>query len=71
MSEELINIHCRFAPNGQTLEISERPAALDPHEWFNRLSAAYVTQYRAYAGGRGLFKLTRAQIEAAAETVGA
>jgi hypothetical protein len=67
MSEHLINIHCRFAPNGQVVEISERPPALEPHAWFNRLSAAYVTKYQAFAGGRGLFRLTREQIDAAAE----
>jgi hypothetical protein len=49
------------------VEISERPPALEPHAWFNRLSAAYVTKYQAFAGGRGLFRLTREQIDAAAE----
>ncbi len=57
-------IHARFAPNGTVVEIGERPAALTPQDWFNFLSDNAGANYQALAGGRGLFRLTRAETDA-------
>lgn len=58
-------IHARFAPNGTVVEISERPPALSPQDWFNYLSDRVGgTSYQALSGGRGVFRLTREQVEA-------
>jgi hypothetical protein len=56
-------IHVRFAPNGTVVEISERPAALSPQDWFNFLSDKAGAVYQALSGGRGVFRLTRAQVD--------
>lgn len=58
-------IHARFAPNGTVVEISERPPALSPQDWFNFLSEKVGgTSYQALSGGRGIFRLTKDQIDA-------
>lgn len=57
-------IHARFAPNGIVVEISERPAALSPQEWFNLLSEKAGTAYQTLSGGRGVFRLTREKVDA-------
>ena len=59
-----VMIHVRFAPNGTVVEIGERPPALSPQDWFNRLSDQAGTRYRTFAGGRGLFRLPRQEIDA-------
>jgi hypothetical protein len=64
MEPENIVIHLRFAPNGTVVEISERPAALSPQQWFDRLSLRHGNAYQVFAGGRGIFRLTRAEIDA-------
>lgn len=64
MDSETILIHARFAPNGAVVEISERPPALSPQQWFNLLSDKAGGAYQAFAGGRGVFRLTRGAIEA-------
>jgi len=64
MTDDLVTIHVRFANDGAVAEVSERPIPLSPQQWFNALSeAAPVDAYRALAGGRGIFRMTRAQIE--------
>lgn len=63
MEERLVIIHARFAPNGTVVEIGERPAALEPQDWFNLLSEKAGTDYQALSGGRGVFRLTRQRIE--------
>jgi hypothetical protein len=55
-------IHARFAPNGTVVEIGERPAGLDPQDWFNFLSDNAAFSYQALAGGRGVFRLTRGEV---------
>ncbi len=57
-------IHARFAPNGTVVEISERPARLSPHQWFDFLSERVANAYQALAGGRGVFRLTRDEVDA-------
>jgi len=60
-------IHVRFASDGTVAEISERPSQLSPQQWFNELSDAAPTLYQALAGGRGIFRLSREQLESARE----
>jgi hypothetical protein len=64
MESQNVMIHLRFAPNGTVVEISERPAALSPQQWFNSLSERYGKAYQVVSGGRGVFRLTRGEIEA-------
>ncbi|MDU6672928.1 MAG: hypothetical protein E6501_30540, partial [Bradyrhizobium sp.] len=60
---ENITLHVRFAPDGTVAEISERPAALTPQQWFNKLSEAIgMKAYQTFAGGRGMFKVARDQV---------
>jgi hypothetical protein len=58
-------IHVRFAPDGQVTEIGHRPAGLTPQAWFNALITRIGTDYRPLSGGRGVFRLTAAEISAA------
>jgi hypothetical protein len=64
MESQKVLIHVRFAPDGSTVEISERPKALTPHEWFNTLSEKAGMAYQALSGGRGVFRLTADEVEA-------
>lgn len=64
MESQNVLIHARFAPNGGVVEISERPPALSPQEWFNFLSYKAANVYQALAGGRGVFRLTRGEVDA-------
>lgn len=64
MDAEKVLIHARFSPNGTVVEISERPEGLDPQDWFNYLSDRVGDVYQALAGGRGIFRLDRAKIDA-------
>jgi hypothetical protein len=63
MESQTVLIHVRFAPNGTVVEISERPAALSPQEWFNCLCDKASDVYQALAGGRGVFRLTRTAVD--------
>jgi hypothetical protein len=63
MDAENALIHVRFSPDGTVVEIGERPPALTPQEWFNRLSLETTDRYQSLSGGRGLFRLTPAEIE--------
>jgi hypothetical protein len=56
-------IHVRFNPNGTVAEIGQRPAGATDQQWFNFLSRNTLNRYEAYAGGRGVFKLPKAQAE--------
>jgi hypothetical protein len=56
-------VHVRFAPNGAVTEIGERPASLTPQAWFDRLSMIAGTVYQPLSGGRGVFRLTRGEID--------
>ena len=64
MESQSVLIHVRFAPNGAVVEISERPAALSPQQWFDFLSGAAADVYQALAGGRGVFRLTKGALDA-------
>lgn len=56
-------IHVRFAPDGQVSDIGECPAGLDPQAWYNALSVEAARHYQPLAGGRGVFRLTRDEVE--------
>jgi hypothetical protein len=58
-----VTIHVRFAPDGTVMEIGERPAALGPQAWFDRLSREAGPHYAALSGGRGTFRLARTAID--------
>jgi hypothetical protein len=64
MESPKVVIHTRFAPDGSVVEIGERPTGMDPQSWFNILSDKAGSSYQALAGGRGVFRLTRAEVEA-------
>jgi len=63
MSESKILVHVRFAADGTVMEIGERPASVDAQKWFDRLSLSYGLAYQSLSGGRGVFRLDRAEIE--------
>ncbi|MFG1297424.1 MULTISPECIES: hypothetical protein [Xanthobacter] len=62
MDNQKVIIHARFNPSGVVIEISERPEALSPQDWFNYLSEHAALSYQALAGGRGVFRLDPAQL---------
>jgi hypothetical protein len=64
MDSQSVLIHVRFAPNASVVEISERPTALSPQDWFNYLCDHAGTHYQPLSGGRGVFRLTRGQVDA-------
>ena len=64
MESQKVMIHVRFAPNGIVVEISERPPGLSPQDWFNVLCDRAGTDYQPFSGGRGVFRLTRAKVDA-------
>ncbi|MGJ5180024.1 hypothetical protein ACQR16_21800 [Bradyrhizobium oligotrophicum] len=60
-----VTLHVRFANDGTVAEISERPVGLTPQQWFDKLSEAIgMKAYQTFAGGRGVFKAARDQIDA-------
>jgi hypothetical protein len=63
MTDTPVAIHVRFAPDGTVTEISERPSSLSPQQWFNLLSHQAADNYRFLSGGRGIFKVARAQVD--------
>lgn len=64
MDTESVIIHVRFAPNGTVVEISERPKALSPQDWYFILADKSAKTYQPLAGGRGVFRLTKSELEA-------
>lgn len=64
MESANVIIHVRFSPNGTVVEISERPQGLSPQDWFNFLSDKVGMEYQPLSGGRGVFRLTRAVVDA-------
>jgi len=63
MSETQVVIHVRFAPDGTVTEIGERPGSLSAQAWFNKLSLAAGMAYQSLSGGRGVFRLSRANVD--------
>jgi hypothetical protein len=63
MTDQEIMIHVRFSPDGTVVEIGERPAQLSPQAWFNRLSDEAAASYQPFSGGRGVFRIARAELD--------
>ncbi len=64
MSTTDVVIHVRFAANGTIAEIGERPTGLTPQEWFDFLATKVgETSYQAFSGGRGIYRLSREQVD--------
>jgi len=64
MENTRVIIHVRFSPDGTVTEIGERPPATAAQDWFNRLSDKVGMSYQALSGGRGVFRLERADLDA-------
>jgi hypothetical protein len=56
-------VHVRFNNDGTVMEIGECPEALTPKAWFKVLSQQTLNRYQAMAGGRGMFRLPRTEME--------
>jgi hypothetical protein len=63
MATDNVLIHLRYALDGTIAEISERPAALSPQKWFERLCETVGDTYQPLSGGRAVFRLTRAAVD--------
>lgn len=61
---EKVLVHVRFAPNGTVTEIGERPVSVSAQQWFNYLSRGTINCYEALAGGRGVFRIAREDMDA-------
>jgi len=57
-------IHVRFAPDGTVFEIGERPESIDANQWFAKLSGVAAGAFQALSGGRGVFRIDRAALDA-------
>ena len=62
--EGQILIHVRFAPDGVVNTIGEKPSTISEQEWFRRLSFQAGDVYQPLAGGRGVFRVARARLDA-------
>jgi hypothetical protein len=63
METDKVIVHVRFLPNGTVSEIGERPNERTPQQWFDFLSLKVGDHYQALAGGRGVFRLIRNEID--------
>jgi hypothetical protein len=64
MENNQVMIHVRFAPNGVVTEISECPSGTSPQKWFDHLSRSTSNSYASLSGGRGIYRVSREQVEA-------
>jgi len=63
MENNQVMIHVRFAPNGVVTEISDCPADASPQKWFDFLSRSTSNSYASLSGGRGVYRMSREQVE--------
>ncbi|QGM99380.1 hypothetical protein [Methylocystis parvus] len=61
---DTILIHVRFNNDGSVLEIQDRPTSLTPQQWFSKLSDKAGNAFQALTGGRGVFRIAPADVEA-------
>ena len=61
-SRDQVVIEVRFHPNGRVNMINNRPANMEPQDWFDFLCKNSVT-YRPLSGGRGSFALSNDEFE--------
>ncbi len=59
-----IVIHARYAEDGTIREIGERPEGLTGQQWFNFLCKQAPQTAQPLAGGRMVFRLATAELEA-------
>jgi hypothetical protein len=64
MIEDNPLIHVRFSPDGSVTEIGELPGGTGAQEWFDRLIARVGNGYQPLSGGRAVFRIPRAEIDA-------
>lgn len=64
MTTTAVIIHVRFAPDGTVFEIGERPGSLTAQQWFAKLSEKAGSAFESLSGGRGVFRLSREEIDA-------
>jgi hypothetical protein len=64
MSDAPVLIHVRFAPDGTVIAIGEKPSTISNQEWFKRLNAKAGDVYQPLAGGRGVYRLQPARLNA-------
>ena len=57
-------IHVRFSTDGSVTEIGERPGGTGAQEWFDRLIGRVGNGYQPLSGGRAVFRIPRAEIDA-------
>lgn len=57
-------IHVRFRTDATIWMIDECPSHLTPQEWYNFLCRRIGDRYSPRMGGRGDFRVSRAQLEA-------
>jgi hypothetical protein len=62
-SPDEVLIHVRFRPDGHIATIDSCPDGLSFHDWYVRLREAGTQHYQTFAGGRGFFRIPRAQFE--------
>jgi hypothetical protein len=62
--EPEVLIHLRFTPSGSVGTIAEKPEHLNPQEWYTRLCEGASDRYRAFAGGRGFFRIPQSTFDA-------
>ncbi|WP_198290186.1 hypothetical protein [Methylosinus sp. LW4] len=63
---DTVIIMVRFRPDTTVWEINGLPAHLDKQAWFTLLCKRAGSKFETRAGGRGYFRLTRAEYEAIA-----
>jgi hypothetical protein len=56
-------IHVRFSPSGAVTDIGSRPDAVTSQKWFEYLSGKAGESYQPLAGGRGVFRIPRSDLE--------
>jgi hypothetical protein len=63
MSAAEVIIHVRFSPSGAVTDIGSRPDAVTSQKWFEYLSGKAGESYQPLAGGRGVFRIPRNDLE--------
>ena len=63
MTTNALVIHVRFAPDGSVTD-RRAPGRLSAQQWFDRLSNKYAMDFQALSGGRGVYRLGAAEVEA-------
>jgi hypothetical protein len=56
-------IHVRFNPDGTVADIGERPEDATATAWFKYVSRNTRDRYQALAGGRGMFRVPRPEVD--------